>query len=222
MLTKPSPEPALTPELTGRAAQRARSRRRILNAASDVLTEGDDSRFTVREIASRADVSPGLVMQHFGTMADLVLEVFSEANADQDAALALAAADGATVRERVISAFRRLIERDLSRPLLSGRMMAFAWTWGHEQEERFQLSVHALTQRLMLTLGDSPNPPPADTREAAATALIAIYNVNLRRAVTAQYDAHEALERMLPSFDIVLAGLGGADAQGSPGDPPTS
>jgi len=182
-------------------------------------------RSTVREIASRADVSPGLVMQHFGTMADLVLDVFSEANADLDTALALAASNGDTVRERVIFAFRRLIERDLSRPLLSGRMMAFAWTWGHEQEERFQPSVHALTERLVLTLGDGPNGPPIDAREAAATALIAIYNVNLRRAVTAQYDADEALERMLPSFDLVLAGLhagAGSASSGASGDTPAT
>jgi AcrR family transcriptional regulator len=190
----------------GRAARRALSRRRILDAASAALTEGDDTRFTVRDIAARASVSPGLVMQHFGSMADLVLEVFMEANADLDAQLA-EAAGGADPRARTLAAFRWLIERDLDRPLLSGRMMAFAWTWTAEQEERFQAGVRALTLRLVEVLDDPARPTPESAREAAATALIAIYNVNLRRAVTGGYSPDEAMRRMTPSFDVVLDGL---------------
>jgi AcrR family transcriptional regulator len=190
----------------GRAERRALSRRRILDAASAALTEGDDTRFTVRDIAARANVSPGLVMQHFGSMADLVLEVFMEANADLDAQLA-AAAGGADPRTRTLAAFRWLIKRDLDRPLLSGRMMAFAWTWAGQQEERFQEGVQALTRRLVQVLDDPARATSASAREAAATALIAIYNVNLRRAVTAGYSPDEALRRMTPSFDVVLDGL---------------
>jgi hypothetical protein len=37
--------------------------------------------------------------------------------------------------------------------------------------------------------------------------LIAIYNVNLRRAVTAGYSVDEAMRRMIGGFDVVLAGL---------------
>jgi AcrR family transcriptional regulator len=190
----------------GRAQRRALSRRRILDAASAALTEGDDTRFTVRDIAARANVSPGLVMQHFGSMADLVLEVFMEANADLDVQLA-AAAGGADPRARTLAAFRWLMQRDLDRPLLSGRMMAFAWTWSGTQEERFQEGVQALTRRLVQLLDDPARATPASAREAAATALIAIYNVNLRRAVTAGYSADEAMKRMTASFDVVLDGL---------------
>lgn len=190
-----------------RAAQRARSRRRILDAAMAALTEADGARVTVRDIAARAEVSPGLVMQHFGTMSDLVLEVFIEANADLDALLAAAAASARDVRERVTTAFRRLAERDLSRRHLSGRMMACAWTWSADQEARFRDSVRALTSRLVEALDDPDRPTSADAREAAAVALVAIYNVTLRRAVASDWNAEELLARMAPSIDIVLQGL---------------
>ncbi len=217
MLVRPAPAapPADEPP-TGRAARRERSRRRILDAASAALMEGDERRFTVRDIAARAGVSPGLVMQHFGAMADLVLEVFMEANADLDAQLAAAAASGTDVRERVLQGFAWLVARDLDRPLLSGRMMAFAWTWSGEQEERFQESVGALTRRLVALLRDPERPTPDDALVAAATALIAIYNVTLRRAVTAGHTPGDALKRMTPSIDVVLGGLAarGASADG--------
>ena len=124
--------------------------------------------------------------------------------------LAAAASQGASVRERMLSGFHWLFERDLSRPLLSGRMMAFAWTWSETQEERFQKSVQALTQRLVALLDDPERPTSEAAREAAAVALIAIYNVNLRRAVTAGYPAAEAMKRMAASFDVVLDGLAAA------------
>jgi AcrR family transcriptional regulator len=208
MFARPAPDaPADAGPPLGRAARRERSRRRILDAASAALMEGDERRFTVRDIAARAEVSPGLVMQHFGTMADLVLEVFMEANADLDAQLAAAAASGADVRARVLAAFAWLAERDLSRPFLSGRMMAFAWTWSGEQEERFQKSVGALTHRLVELLRDPDRPTSEEALEAAAVALIAVYNVNLRRAVTAGYSPKEAMLRMTPSLDVVLEGV---------------
>lgn len=206
MLVRPAPDADQGRPL-GRAARRERSRRRILDAATAALMEGDERRFTVRDIAARAGVSPGLVMQHFGAMADLVLEVFIEANADLDAQLAAAAAAGSDIRERVLAGFLWLAERDLSRPLLSGRMMAFAWTWTGDQEERFQDSVGALNLRFAELLRDPAQPTAQEQLDAAATALIAVYNVNLRRAVTAGYSAAELMRRTTPSLDVVLRGL---------------
>jgi AcrR family transcriptional regulator len=58
-------------ETNSRAARRAASGRRILAAAQAEFGEHGFDRTTVRAIAERAGVDPALVMQHYGSKADL-------------------------------------------------------------------------------------------------------------------------------------------------------
>ena len=58
-------------EPTTRAARRAATGRRILEAAQAEFGERGLEATTVRAIAQRADVDPSLVIQHYGSKADL-------------------------------------------------------------------------------------------------------------------------------------------------------
>lgn len=90
-----------------REALKARHRRAIVGAASDLMHETDGAHFTVDRLAERADVSRRTVFNHFGSLDEVVLEVLSgelEAIVDGiDASLAEAPVDPA---ERV-----RLVDR---------------------------------------------------------------------------------------------------------------
>lgn len=192
------------PPLT-RAAQRERSRARILKAAHTLLSR-DDADFTARGVAERAGVSAGLVLQHFATMADLALEVFLELNAGVAQMLADAEDEGETPQDKALAAIRTLLERDMSRRALTGRVMAFAWTWTPEHEERLQASVAVLREGLARILVEQGLAAPEDA-SAGAGALWTIYNGYLRLGVAHGLTAQDTFARMRPALELTLAGL---------------
>lgn len=61
-----------------RAELRRRSRQAIVDAAAALLEEHGGLRFTVDQLAERADVSRRTVFNHFGTLDDVVTEVCSQ------------------------------------------------------------------------------------------------------------------------------------------------
>ncbi len=61
--------------MPGTKATEAVRRESILAAAYDLATDGGLRAVTVRDVASRAEISPGLVLFHFGSKDRLVLEL---------------------------------------------------------------------------------------------------------------------------------------------------
>ncbi|WP_318657144.1 TetR/AcrR family transcriptional regulator [Cellulosimicrobium composti] len=78
-----------------RAALRARHHRAIVDAAAALMAEKGGSRFTVDELAARADVARRTVFNHFASLDDVVVEVCEDVlGAVVDALGASAAAPG--------------------------------------------------------------------------------------------------------------------------------
>jgi AcrR family transcriptional regulator len=77
------------------------SRAAILEAARAVFTERGYARATIREIARRAGVTHGLVMRHFGTKEQLLIEALPGPRA----AAGIVPGDLATLPDRVAAAF---------------------------------------------------------------------------------------------------------------------
>jgi TetR/AcrR family transcriptional regulator, regulator of autoinduction and epiphytic fitness len=61
-----------------RAALKARHRRAILDAAKALITEGGTARFSVDQLAERADISRRTVFNHFASIDDVVTTVCTE------------------------------------------------------------------------------------------------------------------------------------------------
>ncbi|RXR25759.1 TetR/AcrR family transcriptional regulator [Oerskovia turbata] len=66
------------PAVDRRAALKARHRRAIVDAAAALIGESGGTRFSVDELAERADVSRRTVFNHFASLDDVVTEVCSE------------------------------------------------------------------------------------------------------------------------------------------------
>ena len=77
------------------------SRAAILEAAREVFAERGYARATIREIARRAGVTHGLVMRHFGSKEQLLIEALPGPRAAAD----VVPGDLATLPERVATAF---------------------------------------------------------------------------------------------------------------------
>ncbi|WP_423921543.1 TetR/AcrR family transcriptional regulator [Frigoribacterium sp. 2-23] len=61
-----------------RAALKARHRQAILDAADALIAERRDTRFSVDELAERADVSRRTVFNHFASLDDIVMSVCTQ------------------------------------------------------------------------------------------------------------------------------------------------
>ncbi|OLL72153.1 Transcriptional regulator, TetR family [Pseudonocardia sp. Ae168_Ps1] len=72
----------------GRRRRGADTRRALVDSAVDVVTTGGFDRLTLREVASRAGVSPASASYHFGTVADLLAAVVAELDDRSTARLA--------------------------------------------------------------------------------------------------------------------------------------
>lgn len=66
------------PSRDRREALKSRHRRALVDAAAALMTELEGTGFTVDQLAERADVSRRTVFNHFGSLDDIVLEVFGE------------------------------------------------------------------------------------------------------------------------------------------------
>ena len=61
-----------------RAALKARHRRAILDAATALISEGESARFSVEQLAERADLSRRSIFNHFASIDDVVTTVCTE------------------------------------------------------------------------------------------------------------------------------------------------
>lgn len=61
-----------------RAALKARHRRAILDAAKALISEGESARFSVDQLAERADLSRRSIFNHFASIDDVVTTVCTE------------------------------------------------------------------------------------------------------------------------------------------------
>lgn len=55
-----------------------KTRKKILTVATDLFSQGSYSKVTIRNVAQRADVSPGLVLYYFLSKEDLYCQIFEE------------------------------------------------------------------------------------------------------------------------------------------------
>src|SRR4051794_39155865 len=74
----PMSEPAAVRPVTKRDEQREASRRRLLNAAVEILAEEGYLGLTVKKVGERAGVSRGMVNYHFTSKAGLVEAVVAD------------------------------------------------------------------------------------------------------------------------------------------------
>ncbi|GED10797.1 TetR/AcrR family transcriptional regulator [Cellulosimicrobium cellulans] len=99
-LAAPSPD-APAPDAAApdrRAALRARHRRAIVAAAATLMEEKGGARFTVDELAARADVARRTIFNHFASLDDVVVEVCEDVLGSVVETLGASAAEPGTDR----------------------------------------------------------------------------------------------------------------------------
>jgi AcrR family transcriptional regulator len=102
-------------------ARRAKTREAIVRAALELVARGGYREAQVAAVAKRAGVATGTVYRHFPSKAELLTEVFRVASQREVDAVAGAAAEAGTARERLAAATETFARR-----ALKGRRLAWA------------------------------------------------------------------------------------------------
>lgn len=115
-------------------------RRALVEATLESLAEKGLGAVSVRDVAARAGVSPGLLRHHFGSFANLLNEAYRHAVGEVDAVLeaALAEASGAEAR---MDAFLRA---SFSESIIDSSLLS-AWLgfWGLVRTDADAAAIHA-------------------------------------------------------------------------------
>ncbi|WP_045824603.1 TetR/AcrR family transcriptional regulator [Williamsia herbipolensis] len=153
-----------------RAAQKAETRKRLVDVAIEVFSESDYEQVAVADIAARADVAHGLLFHYFGNKRGIYLEAV-RTTADQLNA-AFVFRPGSTPRELVRTALRQHLEylrehRGLALRLVLGGRGADPQAWEVYEAARWTaLAAFAAVMGL-----DRDNPALRMVGRAAVSAL---------------------------------------------------
>lgn len=105
-------------------ARLAANRRRILQSARQLVSEGGFRNAPIENVAAAAGLAPGTVYRYFPSKADLMAEVFRTV-VQREVDVMQAIADGAgTVVERLEGMIRTFAQRALQRPRLAYALLA--------------------------------------------------------------------------------------------------
>lgn len=193
-----------------RAAQKARTRRRIMDAGRKMLSERGYLGTTVALLAEEAGVSPGLVNAHFGSKAGLMFAILTEQNAAQIGQMSDELSQEGTVRERLLRKLRTEYAHDLENPKLTAVLTAYSCVWPAETEQeniKQRQAGDAITREILQTGVARGEIDPAADLEAAIAAIYAITLWGMRPAFFEGADADDCLARITPQIDLVLQGL---------------
>lgn len=190
-----------------------------MDAAHTVIAKHGMNSATIRKIADEAQVSPGLVMQYFQTKAELVQEIFLESNRILLAKFKENMDTAESFLDLAMGALEAMCARDMHDPALTRQVMAFTWSWGREEEERFSKTLHDMSEVVANSMSVQFLPNDIELRRVASFALVNIYVGYLRIALQENWSQQKLLKAVEPGVRIVVAGLEAMTAQQEPKKP---
>jgi AcrR family transcriptional regulator len=117
-----APLPASAPQ-TARAAETAARRRRLLEAAVELASEGGYDAVQMRDVAARAQVALGTLYRHYSSKDQLLLAALADQAGTLRTRLALRPAQGDRPGERVADVLRRATRALTRDPSITAAMV---------------------------------------------------------------------------------------------------
>ncbi len=192
-----------------RAAGKARSRSRLLQAARHLFAEHGYEGATMREIAAAAGLSTGAVFASFSDKADLFNAVLIEDSDVQGRLMRDAAAGGGPVHDRLLKVFQVAYDFHLGELQLLRAAIALSWSQGLTGELGDRPIRDGFSEIIGEILAEAAG--RGELKRGTGTALIVetlweVYISSYRCAVFAGWDRDRLVRRMGDQIDLVLAG----------------
>lgn len=164
------PRSAARKRPTGRRTGDSGTREAILDAALGLFAAGGYDATSIRAVASRAGVDPGLIRYFYGTKQELFVTTMAQRTVIPDRIAEALSCDPDTVGRRLTDTYLGLWEDEETRPILLGLFRSAMTTRGAAN-----MLVETLSARVR---GDAPLPAPDSPRDLdfalAATHLLGV------------------------------------------------
>jgi AcrR family transcriptional regulator len=203
------PGDGLAPEVDApkgarRAASKAATRRRVLDAAREMFLTIGFEETKLRDVAERAGVSVGSVFTTFDSKVDLFDAVFFEEYVSTADVMRAADDPQLGVRARLSAIFRAAYERHLGSLDLVRAGHVASWSRTVEGDRRNREALRPFLELLAALLAECAAKGEIDSGcnpLIAAEMMIELYLSSMRRAIYGGW----ALERLTARFDAELA-----------------
>jgi AcrR family transcriptional regulator len=205
----------MPPSSSRRADAKARTRRKVLDAARDLFMERGYEAATIRDIAARAALSTGAVFANFSDKGDLFDAVLAE-DMEQQIDLVKAAQSGDMPMEQaVLELFRCGYQFNLARLPLLQAATGLSWSQGLNgplgHRPAFSLALTAMGEVLARGRARGELSPAADSA-LIAEMLWDAYLANYRRALFDGWNLEQLMARTERQVRVLLAGASAAPA----------
>lgn len=191
------------------AARLADTRRGILDAARDLVSEGGFAAVQMTEVAKKAGVATGTLYRYFSSKEALCRQVFREVSAREMGMLAEIASGGEAASERLVKVLRTFAGRAVRGRRLSYALLAEPLDVNLAEERSFFRRTHAEIFAGLLEDGiDNGEFPEIDVRIAAACIAGAIPTALIGPLAPESHELDNNPDRVVE--EIVKFCLGGA------------
>lgn len=180
---------------------------RIMRAARNIIREQGSRKFTIRAVARKAGVSPGLIIQYYGTRAGLIHRMFVLSNTPVREWLDENMADFATPEDLIMGLILDRLEKDMNERHLTREVMALTWTWGAEEEARHTPYLRELADIAARALEKRFYPGAREHTLTAAMVIASIYAGVLRIGAQKNWPVEKCSRLLQPAIAMTMAGL---------------
>lgn len=192
------------------SARLAETRRGILDAARDLVSEGGFAAAQVSEVARRAGIATGTIYRYFSSKEELCRQIFREVSAQEMDRLAVIAASDAPARTRLVEVLQTFAGRAVRGRRLAYALLAEPVDANLAEERAFFRRTHAEIFARILEDGiASGELPETNVKIAAACIAGAIPTALIGPLAPQSHELDENPDRVVDEIvAFCLAGVG--------------
>lgn len=187
------------------------TRAKIFEFAVAFVEEHGVEQLTMRRLAEKAAVSPALIIQYFGSKAQLLNLIFDERNQavmDRITAGELSL-DGDTPEDVLQNVVGILLDRDYGQPDLTLAVMASSFLWTDEEESAFEQRLEPFLNMTIDALVKTTPGLHRDDARAACVMLLMCYTQSIRIIIRRRAERAIALSWMAAQIRVISNGIRG-------------
>lgn len=192
------------------SARLADTRRSILDAARDLVSEGGFAAAQVTEVARRAGVATGTIYRYFSSKEELCRQIFREVSSQEMGLLATIASGDEPARTRLVKVLRTFAGRAVKGRRLAYALLAEPVDANLAEERAFFRRTHAeIFSRILEDGIEAGELPPINAKIAAACIAGAIPTALIGPLAPQSHELDKDPERIVDEIvAFCLAGVG--------------
>lgn len=192
------------------SARLADTRRSILDAARDLVSEGGFAAAQVSEVARRAGVATGTIYRYFSSKEELCRQIFREVSSQEMGLLATIASGDEPARTRLVKVLRTFAGRAVKGRRLAYALLAEPVDANLAEERAFFRRTHAeIFSRILEDGIEAGELPPMNAKIAAACIAGAIPTALIGPLAPQSHELDKDPERIVDEIVVFcLAGVG--------------